>query len=375
VAHDFNNILTSTLLQLSMLLDDPSLAERTKDTLRQLEREAERAAGLTRQLLLFSRKQAISLRPVDLNKVLAHLFDMLRRLLSEDIQLEYPTSHIPLWVEADSVMVEQVITNLCLNAQDAMAPKGGRLTVDAKLMKLDATATAANPEATPGLFACISVTDTGSGMNAATLERIFEPFFTTKGVGKGTGLGLSTVYGIAKQHGGWVEVTSQMGQGTTFRVFLPSWTEVSPVGPESRELEGRKGKETILLVEDEKAIREMVALGLRHCGYRVFEAGNGPEAIKVWDDRAGEIDLLFSDMRMPGGMTGMDLFERFKRAKATLKGVISSGYSSEEFLKSLEPMAPDLAFLPKPYNVKTLAGTVRNCLDQSDPIRASDPSG
>jgi PAS domain S-box-containing protein len=261
VAHDYNNILTSTLLQLSMLLDDPSVAEGTKRTLRQLEREAERAAGLTRQLLMFSRKQAISLRPVDLNKVLAHLFDMLRRLLSEEVQLEYPTSHIPLWVEADSVMVEQVITNLCLNAQDAMAPKGGRLTIDAKLVELDATATAANPEAIPGLFACISVTDTGSGMNAATLERIFEPFFTTKGVGKGTGLGLSTVYGIAKQHRGWAEVTSQIGKGSTFRVFLPGWTKVSPAGTESPALEGQNGKESILLVDDEKAIRDMVALG------------------------------------------------------------------------------------------------------------------
>jgi PAS domain S-box-containing protein len=374
VAHDYNNILTSTLLQLSMLLDDPTVAERTKDTLRQLEREAERAAGLTRQLLLFSRKQAIRLRAVDLNKVMAHLFDMLRRLLSEDVQLEYPTRHNPLWVEADTVMIEQVITNLCLNAQDAMAPQGGRLTIDARLVELDASAASVNPEAAPGAFACISVTDTGSGMDPETLERIFEPFFTTKEVGKGTGLGLSTVYGIAKQHRGWVEVTSQLGKGSTFRVYLPAWTKGSPAGPNSPAVGGRNGRETILLVDDEKAIRDMVALGLQHYGYQVLQAGNGPEAIKVWDDHAGEIDLLFSDMKMPGGITGMDLFERFKQAKASLKGVISSGYSTEEFLKSRELVTPGLTFLPKPYNVRTLAGTVRNCLDEAASVCAADAS-
>jgi two-component system cell cycle sensor histidine kinase/response regulator CckA len=371
VAHDYNNILTSTLLQLSMLLDDPNLPESMKSTLRQLEREAKRAAGLTRQLLLFSRQQAIRLRAVDLNSVLAHLLDMLRRLLSEDVQLEYPTGNNPLWVEADAVMIEQVITNLCLNAQDAMAPKGGRLTIDARLVGLDAEAVRVNPEAAPGSFVCLSVTDTGSGMNASTLERLFEPFFTTKEVGKGTGLGLSTVYGIMKQHRGWVEVTSQMGKGSTFRVYLPAWDKAPPGRP-APTLEVRKGKETVLLVEDEKGIRDMVALGLQRYGYRVFEAVNGPEAIKVWDDHAGEIDLLFSDMRMPGGVTGMDLFERFKRTKATLKGIISSGYS-EEILKSQELVIPGLTFLPKPYAVKTLAGAVRNCLDQAGPVRGSVP--
>jgi PAS domain S-box-containing protein len=374
VAHDYNNILTSTLLQLSMLLDDPNLPKGTKSTLRQLEREAQRAAGLTRQLLLFSRQQAIRRQPLDLHSVLARLLDMLRRLLSEDVQLEYPTGSDPLWVEADATMIEQVITNLCLNAQDAMAPKGGRLTIDTKLVELDAEATRVNPEASPGSFVCLSVTDTGRGMDSATLTRLFEPFFTTKEVGKGTGLGLSIVYGITKQHSGWVEVTSQVGKGSTFRVYLPALAKAPPVRPEFPALEDQQGKETILLVEDEKAIRDIVALGLQLFGYRVFEAGNGPEAIKVWDDHAGEIDLLFTDMRMPGSMTGIDLFEQFKRTKATLKGIISSGYS-EEISKSQERMTPGLTFLPKPYDVKTLAGTVRKCLDQASPLRGSDPSG
>ncbi len=373
VAHDYNNILTSTLLQLSMLLDDPSLPEGTLRTLRQLEREARRAAGLTRQLLLFSRQQAIRLQPLDLNVVLGNLVNMLRRLLSEDIRLEYPPGNHPLWVEADATMMEQVITNLCLNAQDAMAPAGGRLTIDAQLVELGAEAAWTNPEARPGAFVCLSVTDTGCGMAAATLAHLFEPFFTTKPVGKGTGLGLSTVHGIAKQHRGWVEVTSRTGQGSTFRVFLPALTKAPPVSPESSLLEIQQGNETILLVEDEKAIRDVVALGLRRYGYRVFEAGDGPEAIQVWNDHAGEIDLLFTDMRMPGGMTGRDLFDRFTRTKAGLKGVISSGYSGEEFPNLSESTAPGLAFLPKPYTVKVLAGTVRNCLDGAAPIRGSVP--
>jgi CheY-like chemotaxis protein len=308
------------------------------------------------------------------NELLIHLLDMLRRLLSEDVQLEYPTSHDPLWVEADTVMVEQVVTNLCLNAQDAMAPKGGRLLIDARLMEINSKATAMNPEAAPGSFACISVTDSGSGMNAATLERIFEPFFTTKDVGKGTGLGLSTVYGIVKEHRGWVEVTSEIGTGSTFRVYIPTWAKAPANGAEAPARDARRGTETILLVDDEKSIRTIVALGLRNYGYRVLEASNGPEAVKVWDDRAGEIDLLFSDMKMPGGLTGMDLFERFKRTKPTLKGVISSGYSSEDFLKSRESIGRDLAFLAKPYNVRPLAATVRNCLDQEGPRRWSADS-
>jgi signal transduction histidine kinase/ActR/RegA family two-component response regulator len=364
VAHDYNNILTSTLLQLSLLLCESGHAESTRNTLRQLLREAERAAGLTRQLLLFSRKQAMSVRLVDLNRVLTDLFDMLRRLLSEDVQLEYVACAQPLWAEADAGMIEQVITNLCLNAQDAMEPNGGRLLIETKLVESETTAMGSNPEAMPGSFACISVADTGSGMDPATLEHIFEPFFTTKAVGKGTGLGLSTVYGVAKQHGGWVEVSSQVGKGSVFRVFIPARTKTGPAGAEGPSPETARGQETVLLVDDEKVVRDMVALGLQHAGYRVYQAGSGADAVKVWLDHSGEIDLLFSDMRMPGGISGMDLFTRFKGEKATLRGIISSGYSSGDFVKSRELVAPGLAFLPKPYDVRTLTAAVRKILDQ-----------
>jgi PAS domain S-box-containing protein len=234
VAHDYNNILTSTLLQLSLLLNDPSLSEGTRSSLRQLENEAKRAAGLTRQLLMFSRQQVIQMKPLNLDAMLANLVKMLQRLLSKDVSLEFQAGDAPLWIEADPGMIEQVVTNLCVNAQDAMAPKGGRLTIDARLVKLDAEASRVNPDAYPGSFVCLSVADTGCGMDTETLKHLFEPFFTTKEVGKGTGLGLATVYGITKQHRGWVEVASQMGKGSTFRIYLPALTRAPLVRPESR---------------------------------------------------------------------------------------------------------------------------------------------
>jgi|CZKI01.1.fsa_nt_gi two-component system cell cycle sensor histidine kinase/response regulator CckA len=362
VAHDYNNILTSMLLRLTILLDDPDLPEKAKGMLGQLESEAKRAAGLTRQLLMFSRQQAVCLRPLDLFEVLSNLLDMLRRLLSKDVRLEFTGGSEPLWVEADTVMIEQLITNLCLNAQDSMAPEGGRLTIDARLVTLDSNAARVNPEASPGSFVCLSVTDTGCGMNSAALERVFEPFFTTKAMGKGTGLGLSTVYGITKQHKGWMEAASQMGQGSTFRVYLPALTKSAQAGPESPVFGVQNGNETILVVDDEQAVRKMVALGLQLYGYHVLEAGNASEAIQVWDDHEEAIDLLFTDMRMPGSMTGIELFEQLKQRNDTLIGVISSGYSGE-IVKPHEQMPEDLTFLPKPYDVRTLVRTVRDCLD------------
>ena len=362
VAHDYNNILTSMLLRINIMLDDPELREGAKGMLRQLEGEAKRAAGLTRQLLMFSRQQAVCLRPLDLSAVLDNLLVMLRRLLSKDVRLDCTAGSEPLWAEADAVMIEQLITNLCLNAQDAMAPEGGRLTIDASLVTLDADAARVNPEASPGSFVCLSVTDTGCGMNDATLERVFEPFFTTKAEGKRTGLGLSTAYGITKQHKGWMEVASQVGRGSTFRVYLPALTKAAPTGSESPFSSAQNSKETILVVDDEQAVRKMVALGLQLYGYNILEAGNGSEAIRVWDDHQDGIDLLFTDMRMPGGMTGIELFEQLKQRNDTLIGVVSSGYSGE-IVRPHERLPDDLTFLPKPYDVKTLVRTVRDCLD------------
>jgi PAS domain S-box-containing protein len=363
VAHDYNNILTSTLLQLSLLLEDPSLSTSTRGTIQQLEVEAKRAAVLTRQLLLFSRRQALQLKPINLTAVLTNLVKMLQRLLSKDVHLDFRAAEYPLWVEADAGMIEQVVTNLCLNAQDAMGPKGGRLAVEARLVELASDPPHQNTGARPGRFVRLSVTDSGCGIEPAALEHIFEPFFTTKGPGKGTGLGLSTVFGIAKQHRGWVEVASQLGKGATFRVFLPALAEIPVVvPPEAPASEVPIGEETVLLVDDEKTIRDMVALALKRFGYRVLQARNGEEALQVWKDHEQEIDLLFTDMKMPGGMDGLELFERLKRTKPELKGIVSSGYT-DRILNVPECIPLGITLLPKPYDVKTLASTVRACLN------------
>lgn len=372
IAHDYNNILTSTLLQLSVLLNDSAHTENTKRALRQLQEDARRAASLTRQLLLFSRLQVIGRAPLNLPEVLEQLLEMLRRLMSKHVLLEPDLGKCSIWIEADRTLIEQAVTNLCLNAQDAMDPEGGQLGLAIRLVELDEEAPLLNPLARAGLFACLEVSDTGCGIDAFTLPHLFEPFFTTKDVGKGTGLGLSLVYGIAKQHNGWVEVSSTVGVGTTFRVFLPALRNAPPPKIEAPAAAIRGGIESILLVEDERPVREMIALALRSRGYRVFEAASGPMAIDLWSAQAGAFDLLFADMRMPHGMTGTQLYERFKAERPTLKGVISSGYSDTNF--NLQGLAGSgLWFLPKPYDIGTLALTVRNCLDQTNPPGA-DPS-
>jgi PAS domain S-box-containing protein len=363
VAHDYNNILTSTLMQLGLLLGDPTISDEMRHSLIQLVGDAERAASLTRQLLMFSRRQVIQIKQIDLNEVLANLLKMLRRLLGETISLEFRGGENPLWINADAGMIEQVVTNLCVNARDAMMPNGGRLTIDARLVTLDAEAEKLNPEARPGLFVRLVVADTGSGMDTATMKHLFEPFFTTKDVGKGTGLGLATVYGITKQHGGWIEVESEVGRGSIFRVFLPAQKKTASTNSGPAEEEARKGRETILLVEDDQAVRDTVVLGLKRFGYRVLVAADGQEATEVWSRLSGEIDLLFTDIRMPGGMSGLELYERFKQAKPALQVIVSSGYS-EEIVKLGRSVNPMIVFLPKPYDVKTLVRTVRRCLDQ-----------
>jgi len=364
VAHDYNNILTSTLMQLGLLLSDPDLTQDVRHSLIQLVSDAERAASLTRQLLMFSRRQVVQMKQIDLNEVLTNLLKMLRRLLGETVSLEFNAENHPLWINGDAGMIEQVVTNLAVNARDAMAPQGGRLTIDARLVRLDAPAVHENLEMRAGSFACLSVIDTGCGMDAATQKHLFEPFFTTKEVGKGTGLGLATVYGITKQHGGWVDVVSEVGRGSIFRVYLPALTNAEAPISGHVIAETRKGTETILLVEDDKEVREMVVMGLQWHGYRVFVASNGQEATTIWSRHAAEIDLLFTDMRMPGGMSGLDLYESLKESKPRLQGIISSGYS-DEIIKSGVSANPWLVFLPKPYDMKTLADTVRRCLDRA----------
>ena len=255
VAHDFNNILVATMMQLGLLRHHPSLDAATQEELKELENETRRAAGLTRQLLLFSRRSAKEARVLDLNSLVENLLKMLRRLIGEHIELAFAPIATSPTVEADAGMLEQVVMNLAVNARDAM-PRGGRLTLALELINLDERQAQAQPEARAGEFVCLRVTDTGCGMDDATLKRVFEPFFTTKPAGQGTGLGLATVYSIAQQHQGWVSVQSQLLKGTTFRVYLPKATQpVATPLPLAQVALPAGRHETILVVEDESVVR------------------------------------------------------------------------------------------------------------------------
>jgi two-component system cell cycle sensor histidine kinase/response regulator CckA len=361
VAHDFNNILTIIQGHSDRLLARHDGDQAITDPLSQVSAAAKRGASLTRQLLMFSRKQMMQLRVVDLNVVLGNMTKMLQRLLGEHIAFESKFGeHLPA-IEADIGMIEQVIMNLSVNARDAM-PKGGQLLIATEVLEIGEAYVQQNPEARSGRFLVMSVTDTGCGMDRPTLARIFEPFFTTKEVGKGTGLGLATVYGIVKQHQGWIKVTSEPGQGTTFKIYLPASTkpaEVVEVNSPQRQIRG--GRETILVVEDEPVLRELARMILKDYQYEVLEAGTGAEALEVWDKHNGKIDLLLTDMVMPEGMTGRELAEQLKHRKPNLKIVFTSGYSSD-LIDHDEELA-DVRFLQKPYPPPQLAQTVRECLD------------
>ena len=362
VAHDFNNILTIIQGHADRLLGQYDGDAHVTEPLKLVSAAARRGSSLTRQLLMFSRKQVMQSRIIDLNAVLANLTKMLHRLLGDDIALDSNFAEGIPPVEADVGMIDQIIMNLSVNARDAM-PKGGRLTISTTAVAIDEGYVQQHPDARPGRFICLNVTDTGCGMERATLARIFEPFFTTKEVGKGTGLGLATVYGIVKQHQGWIEVNSQPGAGTTFRVYFPASDKPvdAPVEKTTRGNKVRGGNETILVVEDEPVLRELARMILKDYKYEVLEAASGHEALQVWEKHKGQIDLLLTDMVMPEGMTGRELAEKLRREKPDLKVIYTSGYSSD--VMGHENATRDIKFLQKPYPPPELAQAVRECLD------------
>jgi signal transduction histidine kinase/ActR/RegA family two-component response regulator/HAMP domain-containing protein len=364
VAHDFNNMLTIIQGHAGLLLAKASSSPEVLDSAQAVYFAAERAAGLTRQLLMFSRKNVMQLQVLDLRSVVAHLASMLRRLLGETIKLQFtPPSELPP-VQGDAGMIDQVVMNLAVNARDAM-PSGGTLTVSISRVQVEEPFVDTHPEARAGSFVCLQVTDTGCGMDRATLARIFEPFFTTKEVGKGTGLGLATVYGIVKQHQGWIQVHSEPGQGTTFSLFFPAAEGPAPAPTTVSDVTKpvRGGQETILVVEDEPVVREMAQVILQGCGYRTLEAGSGKEALAVWEKHSRTIDLVLTDMVMPEGVSGMDLAERLVTANPRLKVIFASGYSMDN-LDAAFIRKPNVLFLQKPYTHLTLARAVRQCLDR-----------
>jgi PAS domain S-box-containing protein len=364
IAHDFNNILTIIQGYADCLLARAAQDKAASSALKQIGNAARRAASLTRQLLTFSRKQIIQTKVLDLNGVLQNLYNMLPRLLGEDIILETVYAKNLARIEADTGMIEQVVMNLAVNSRDAM-PKGGKLTISTSLVQVQQEHAVRNPDARAGNFCCLTVSDTGCGMDFKTLDRIFEPFFTTKEVGKGTGLGLATVYGIVKQHEGWIEVASEVGAGTTFKIYFPAvlQAEAPPVETAGDAVTINGGKETILLVEDESMLRELAREILESYHYRVVEAHSGVDALRKWDEHNGKIDLLLSDMVMPEGLNGKELAEQLQRRKPTLPVILSSGYSAESLGKELGEGS--LAFLPKPFLPQQLAQLVRQCLDRA----------
>ena len=366
VAHDYNNILTVILGHTGMLLHEETLPTQFRDSIKEIQDAAARAANLTRQLLAFSRKQVMKAQPTNLNEVVSDMAKMLRRLLGEHIELVLQLDPSLSPIHADVAMLEQVIVNLAVNARDAM-PDGGTLTVRTETVEVTREQMEHWPDAIPGRHVRLTVTDTGIGMDAETLQHIFEPFFTTKPFGKGSGLGLSTVYGIVKQHNGWIEVESQPGQGSSFRVYFPALKAPARMAATLGDPAGRapRGKETILAVEDEPALRLMLANGLRRLGYQVFAAANGQEALQIWEKHRDQIDLVITDMVMPGGMNGTDLVNRLRADRPRLRVIFSSGYSQELFGADLNQLPG--TFLPKPYTPTKLATAVRACLDAPPP--------
>ena len=371
IAHDFNNMLTIIQGHAGLLLAKAGGNKPQADSAQAIYFASERAAALTRQLLVFSRKNVIQRKLLDLREVVGNMSKMLRRLLGETVELQFvPPASLPL-VHGDPGMLEQVLMNLVVNARDAM-PKGGRLTVTLEPIEVSPAFVEKNPQSRLGAFVCLRVADTGVGMDTALISRIFEPFFTTKEVGKGTGLGLATVYGIVKQHAGWIEVTSEVGRGTTFAVYVPASAETTPAVKTDSDPVAivRGGNETILMVEDEPALRDMALTILNDSGYRILPAGTGREAVELWEREQGKIDLLLTDMVMPGRMSGMELAEQLLPRQPALRVLFASGYTvddvSEEFLRKNNAI-----FLQKPYTRQTLASAVRQALDHQAPARTA----
>ena len=363
VAHDFNNLLTAIIgaCDLARLRgNDPEELQRRMGDIR---RTAMRATDLTQQLLAFGRKQILQPRLVDINEVIAGFIPILKRLLSEAIEIRIDLSPQPVPVLVDPVKIEQVIVNLAVNARDAM-PEGGVLTVETRRAELDEGCARARVDVSPGLYGVIVVTDQGIGMDAATRARAFEPFFTTKERGQGTGLGLATVFGVVKQSGGHIWLYSEPGEGTTFKIHLPlerGEPEQLAGDPSAEEADGLRGTETVLLVEDEDEVRELVKLILERFGYTVHAAGNPDEAIRAFRRVVGPIQLLLTDVVLPGA-SGKQLAKQLCISDPSLKVLYMSGYTDNVIVHhGILERGTDL--IEKPFAATELARRVRQILD------------
>jgi two-component system, cell cycle sensor histidine kinase and response regulator CckA len=359
VAHEFNNILAAMMMSLN-LVQMNSMSAEVRDLIHNMEALSQRAADLIKQLLAFSRQSVLQLQPLDLKAVISGQCEMIVQLLGEGITLEFSRANGSAWVNADEAMLEQVLLNLCLNAREAMK-SGGQLRLGLADAEVGAEQGMAHDDAAPGRYVCLSVADTGCGMNEEIMKRLFEPFFTTKDVGQGPGLGLATVRGIVQQHHGWVEVESTAGKGSTFQVYLPALAQTITPPPVALIEAIVDDRATILLVEDEPALRKATRAFLVYTGYVVWEAANGEEALALWGEHQVEIDLVYTDMVMPGPLTGLQLAERFLADKPGVKVIITSGYYSD--LVDLKKVAESsIVYLPKPCQPATLGSVIQECL-------------
>ncbi len=363
LAHDFNNLLTAMLGSADLLLEMLGPEHPGREDVATVREAALRAAELTRQLLAFSRQQVLTPRVLDLNALVAGVEKILRRLIGEDIALHTTLAPALGAVRADPSQLEQVVMNLAVNARDAM-PHGGKLTIETANVELDDAYAHEHPPVTPGRYLLLAVSDTGTGMDAKTKARLFEPFFTTKERGKGTGLGLSTVYGIVKQSGGYIWVYSEPGHGTTFKIYLPrveGKVETAAPAPAPAPSGSRGGSETVLVVEDHGDVRRLTHKVLESRGYTVLVAANGPEALRVAAQHTGPIQLLVTDVVMPG-MSGREVGLLLAPQRPEMRVLYLSGYADESIVHH-GVLEPGLAFLQKPFTPEGLARKVRDVLD------------
>ncbi len=370
VAHDFNNLLTIIQGYANILVGCKDLPIEMSEPLEEILSASQRAASLTSQLLAFSRKTVMSPEHLQVDQVVSGMVKMLKRLLGEHIDLEFEPQRDCPHIVADSAMLGLVLMNLAINARDAM-PRGGRLSICSRSVQITAAEAATTPGGRAGSFVRLSISDTGTGISAELKAQIFEPFFTTKEVGKGSGLGLATVMGIVKQHNGWIRLESLENVGTTFHLFFPM-AEAQPqrTRPALHVVTEHSfpAGSTILLVEDEEALRELASAVLGKNGYKVLEAASAIEALKIWRRHKASIDLLITDMLLPDGMSGGELAIHLRADKPHLPVICSSGYSSMESLRKDFLLRDDYHFLPKPYEPTKLLQLVGECLQEPDNI-------
>jgi signal transduction histidine kinase/ActR/RegA family two-component response regulator len=372
VAHDFNNLLTVIRGHTDLLLDHIGQTDALRRNVEQIQKSSDRAVSLTRQLLAFSRKQVLQPKVLDLNAVVVEMGKMLPRLIGENISLIISAAPSLGRVKADPGQIEQVILNLAVNARDAMS-HGGKLTIETANVELDEAYAREHLTAKPGPHVMLAVSDTGCGMDAETQSHIFDPFFTTKELGRGTGIGLATVYGIVKQSGAWIWVYSEVGKGSTFKIYLPRVDEQEKADRPPKALVGiHRGSETVLVVEDNESLRQLTCEFLVSTGYTVLFAQDGSEAVRLAEQHTGLIHLLLTDVVMPG-MSGHELAQRLAILRPDIRSLYVSGYTGDAILKQ-GVLEEGVSFLAKPFTRDALAQKVREVLEARRGTRPRDVS-